>query len=120
MDNKDETQVRGSLHEMNVDQHPTVTICMRRNSLSAAGASRMSDGFSITVNGKSVRVRERTSIAAAVIMANEPSRFSVTGEARAPLCGMGICMECRATVNGVAHVRTCQVDCAPDMEVVTG
>ncbi len=50
---------------------------------------------SITVNGRPVRVAAGTSIAAALLMAGEPSRFSVTGEARAPLCGMGICMECR-------------------------
>jgi sarcosine oxidase subunit alpha len=80
----------------------------------------MSDGFSITVNGKTMRVREGTSVAVAVMMAKEPCRFSVNGEPRSPLCGMGICMECRATVNGVAHQRTCQLVCAAGMEVVTG
>jgi sarcosine oxidase subunit alpha len=55
-----------------------------------------------------------------MVMAGEPSRFSVRGEARAPFCGMGICMECRATVNGRQHQRTCQLACAPGMEVVTG
>jgi sarcosine oxidase subunit alpha len=59
-------------------------------------------------------------VAAAVVMAGEPCRFSVSGEPRGPLCGMGICMECRATVNGVPHRRTCQMTCAPGMEVVTG
>jgi sarcosine oxidase subunit alpha len=54
-----------------------------------------------------------------MVMANEPCRFSVTGQPRGPLCGMGICMECRATVDGVPHRRTCQVVCAPGMEVVT-
>lgn len=79
-----------------------------------------SEGFSITVNGKPVHVAAGTHVAAAVMMAGEPSRFSVRGEARAPLCGMGICMECRATVNGVAHRRTCQLVCEPGMEVATG
>lgn len=78
------------------------------------------EGFFITVNGKRVRVALGTSVVAAMMMAHEPSRFSVTGEARGPLCGMGICMECRATVNGVAHRRTCQMVCLPGMEVVTG
>ncbi|HBY64443.1 MAG TPA: hypothetical protein DEH78_31880, partial [Solibacterales bacterium] len=36
-------------------------------------------------------------------------RTSVGGQPRAPLCGMGVCYECRATVEGVPHVRTCQV-----------
>ncbi len=80
----------------------------------------MSESFSITVNGRAVRVAEGTSVAAAMMMANEPSRFSVQGEPRTPFCGMGICMECRATVNGVAQQRTCQLACAPEMEIVTG
>jgi hypothetical protein len=54
------------------------------------------------------------------MMAGEPCRFSVSGEARGPLCGMGICMECRATVDGVAQMRTCLLACAAGMEVVTG
>lgn len=80
----------------------------------------MSAGFFITVNGLRLQVAEGTSVAAAMVMANEPCRRSTQGEARAPLCGMGICMECRATVNGVAHTRTCQLICSPGMAVVTG
>jgi sarcosine oxidase subunit alpha len=76
--------------------------------------------FSITINGKSIFVDESTSVAAAMMMAGEPSRISVRGTERAPFCGMGICMECCATVNGRLHQRTCQVNCAPGMEVVTG
>jgi len=80
----------------------------------------MGDVFSITINGRRVQVTEGTSVAAALVMENLHCRVSVRGEVRAPFCGMGICMECRATVNGVAHRRTCQVLCAPGMEVVTG
>ncbi len=76
--------------------------------------------MTITVNGKTVSVAEGTTVAAAVMMAGEPTRLSVWGEPRAPLCGMGICMECRATVNGVAHRQSCQLICEPGMEVVTG
>ena len=82
-------------------------------------ARMKSEGISITVNGKPMQVAEDTSVAAAMMMANEPSRFCARGDARAPLCGMGICMECRATVNGVAQMRTCQLLCTPGMEVVT-
>lgn len=80
----------------------------------------MIEGYPIRVNGKRMKVPAGTSVAAALMMAGEPSRFSTTGEVRSPLCGMGICMECRATVDGVPHRRTCQVICAPGMEVVTG
>jgi len=79
----------------------------------------MSEGFLITVNGRGVRVSASTSVAVAIMMTNQPCRRSVSGEPRAPLCGMGICMECRATVNGIPHQRTCQVLCTPAMEVVT-
>jgi len=80
----------------------------------------MSGTFRITINGRPVWVAEGTSVAAAMIMSNEPCRLSVRREPRAPFCGMGICMECTATVNGVLHCRTCQVVCTPEMEVVTG
>lgn len=79
----------------------------------------MSESFSIKVNGQHVRVSESTSVAAAMVMANQPCRISVHGEPRGPLCGMGICMECRATVDGVQHRRTCHLLCTPEMEVVT-
>jgi sarcosine oxidase subunit alpha len=80
----------------------------------------MSESCSITVNGKQLRMAAGTSVAAAMMMAGEPCRFSVSGEARGPLCGMGICMECRATVDGVLHQRTCQLVCSAGMDVVTG
>jgi D-hydroxyproline dehydrogenase subunit gamma len=75
---------------------------------------------SLTVNGKPVQVSAGTSVAAAMMMAGEPCRLSVEGEARAPLCGMGICMECRVTVNGIPHRRSCQLICTPGMEVESG
>lgn len=80
----------------------------------------MTKELSIQVNGGTVRVGEGTSVAAAILMAQQPSRISVHGECRTPFCGMGICMECRATVNGVAQRRTCQMLCETGMEVVTG
>jgi len=84
----------------------------RKNALDAAE-------FSITVNGRPVRVTQGTSIAAAMLIAGEPCRTSVAGEPRAPLCGMGICMECRVTVNGAPHQRSCLLACTPGLEVVS-
>lgn len=80
---------------------------------------QMSQQIRLSINGREIEVREGTSVAAALMMAGESCRVSVHGEPRAPLCGMGICMECRATVNGVPHQRTCQMICAPVMKVVT-
>lgn len=77
------------------------------------------DEITITVNGKALYVPAGTTVAAAMLMAGEPCRRSVTGEPRAPLCGMGVCMECRVTVNGAPHERSCQMPCASGMDVVT-
>ena len=71
----------------------------------------------IIINGQKVFAGEGTSVAAAILSARQISRRSVQGEPRAPLCGMGICMECCATVNGVPHVRTCQQLCVEGMEI---
>ena len=77
--------------------------------------------MTITVNGKPVEVPEGAMVSAAIAIAGiDALRRSVTGEPRAPLCGMGICFECRVTVDGRAHVRSCQLPCRPGMEVRTG
>ena len=74
----------------------------------------------VTVNGKPVEVPPGTMVSAAVTLAGVTTfRRSVTGEARGPLCGMGICFECRVTVDGRPHVRSCQLLCRPGMEVRT-
>lgn len=73
----------------------------------------------LTVNGVSLGVEPGTTVAVALVMAGVASRKSVTGEARGPLCGMGICFECRATINGRAHSRSCQIECEPGMRVKT-
>jgi predicted molibdopterin-dependent oxidoreductase YjgC len=80
----------------------------------------LSQSFSITVDGRPLQVAPGTTIAAAILQANTISRTSVNGQPRQPLCGMGICYECRAQVDGRPHQRTCQVLCSPGMQVVTG
>ncbi len=74
----------------------------------------------VTVNGKPVEVPNGTMVSAAVALAGVTAfRRSVTGEPRAPLCGMGICFECRVTVDGRPHVRSCQTPCREGLEVRT-
>lgn len=73
----------------------------------------------LMVNGTAMSVAPGTTVAAAVLMAGAPTRRSVTGEPRGPLCGMGICFECRVTIDGVPHQRSCQILCAPGMSVST-
>jgi sarcosine oxidase subunit alpha len=77
------------------------------------------DPITLTVNGAPISVAAGTSVAAAILISGSPTRISVTGEPRAPLCGMGICFECRATINGAAHQRSCQVLCEAGMDVHT-
>lgn len=78
------------------------------------------DGLiSLTVDGTAVQVKPGTTVAAAVLMAASATRTSVTGQPRGPLCGMGICFECRVTIDGVPHQRSCQILCAPRMQVST-
>ena len=65
--------------------------------------------IALTVNGVTVAVASGTTVAAAVLLAGQPTRRSVSGESRGPLCGMGICFECRVTIDGVPHQRSCQI-----------
>jgi D-hydroxyproline dehydrogenase subunit gamma len=74
----------------------------------------------IRVNGRAVGVSPGTTVAAAVMAAGESGfRRSVKGEPRGPLCGIGICFECRVTIDGVPHSRSCQTLCQAGMEVRT-
>ena len=77
----------------------------------------MPEHIALMVNGSALSVKRGTSVAAAIMIAGSPCRTSVSGEPRAPLCGMGICFECRAIVNGLPHCRTCQMLCEPGMEI---
>jgi sarcosine oxidase subunit alpha len=79
----------------------------------------MPDRITLTINGSAFSVEQGTSVAAAIMIAGAHCRTSVSGEPRGPLCGMGICFECRAMVNGTPHSRTCQMLCDQGMEVVS-
>jgi D-hydroxyproline dehydrogenase subunit gamma len=73
-----------------------------------------------TINGSPISAPQGTTVTAALVNAEVATRRSVSGQVRSPLCAMGICMECCATVNGIKHVRTCQVNVQQGMNVVTG
>jgi D-hydroxyproline dehydrogenase subunit alpha len=55
----------------------------------------------------------RVTLAAARARADQPFRTSVTGEPRAPLCGMGVCHECRVTLGADAHQLACMLPDEP-------
>ncbi|SPL71102.1 (2Fe-2S)-binding protein [Acinetobacter stercoris] len=73
----------------------------------------------LCINEHLVSVPEGTSVAAAIFQAEIiTSRISVTGEKRTPFCGMGVCQECRVTING-KRVLACQTLCQHGMKVET-
>ena len=80
----------------------------------------MSDTIRIVVNGMEREV-DAGSMLASALLALDVRRFrdSVTGEPRAPLCGMGVCHECRVCVNGRRQVRSCMLSCRDRMRVET-
>jgi D-hydroxyproline dehydrogenase subunit gamma len=79
----------------------------------------MLNRFTVTVNGAQIVVTSGMTLAVAMAVAGQPCRTSVTGEPRAPLCGMGICFECRVAINGTPHRLACQIPCEPGMDVRT-
>jgi hypothetical protein len=77
----------------------------------------MPESVTLWVNGLPVQMEAESMVSAALLKAGVACRRSVTGEPRTALCGMGICFECRATVNGTPHRRTCQLTCREGMVV---
>lgn len=83
--------------------------------LNASSAS-----VALVVDSRPCIVPEATSVAAALLGAGIVAfRQSVTGQPRTPLCGMGICYECRLTIDGVANRRACLVTVADGMHIET-
>lgn len=71
------------------------------------------------VDGRALSVANGISVAAALAMgADGCSRTSVTGQRRAPLCGMGVCQECRVMIDGRRRL-ACQTLCRDGMHVDT-
>lgn len=74
----------------------------------------------LTINGRSIDVETGTTVAAALVIAGvNGSRLSVRGERRSALCGMGVCQECRVTIDGRAHALACQTLCREGQTVDT-
>ncbi len=68
----------------------------------------MTEPVRFTIDGRPAEAEPGVSLLAALWNDGARAlRSSVTGEARGPLCGMGTCFECRVTVDGQPHVRSC-------------
>lgn len=80
----------------------------------------MAERLTVHINGHAVEVPPGTSVAAAIALAEATGfRRSVTGQPRAPLCGMGVCFECRVTLQGQPHQLSCMTPCVAGLEVRT-
>lgn len=78
------------------------------------------DRIQLTIDDETVSVPSGTTVASALLaLGKSRMRTSVSGSPRAALCGMGICFECRVTIDGQPHRLGCQTLCEPGMEVRT-
>ncbi|MCJ1881604.1 (2Fe-2S)-binding protein [Pseudomonas nitroreducens] len=73
----------------------------------------------LILDGRPLRVTAGTTVAAALAQGGDgTTRTSVSGQRRAPLCGMGICQECRVIIDGQRRL-ACQTLCREGMQVET-
>lgn len=80
----------------------------------------MSSTIEVLANGKPIQVAPGATVAAMLMNAGISGfRTSVLGEPRGPLCGMGICQECRVTINDRRQQRSCLVLVEPGMRIET-
>lgn len=85
----------------------------------------MPELISVSIDGQETVVPAGATVIAAIAMAAgvqsqaAATRRSVSGMLRGPLCGMGVCHECRVTIDGRPHQLSCQALCRPDMVVET-
>ncbi|NZA25097.1 (2Fe-2S)-binding protein [Luteimonas sp. SJ-92] len=73
----------------------------------------------LVVDGRALVVLEGSSVAAAIAAAGGGFRRSCSGQPRAPVCGIGVCFECRVEIDGRPQQRACMIRAREGMEVVT-
>src|SRR5262245_14707466 len=68
----------------------------------------MPEAIGFSVDGRRASAKPGISVAAALENAGASAcRVSVTGDLRGPLCAMGICYECRVSIDGTPYRRAC-------------
>jgi NADPH-dependent 2,4-dienoyl-CoA reductase/sulfur reductase-like enzyme len=79
----------------------------------------MPERVRFTIDGRPAEAAAGASVLAALWNEGRRAvRTSVGGEPRGPLCGMGTCFECRVTIDGEPHRRSCVETVTEGMEVV--
>jgi NADPH-dependent 2,4-dienoyl-CoA reductase/sulfur reductase-like enzyme len=80
----------------------------------------MSEPPQVAVNGQALAFDPRISTAAALALTQTSIlRRSVGGQPRGPVCGMGVCFECRLTLDGQPQRLSCQLPARAGMEIQT-
>jgi D-hydroxyproline dehydrogenase subunit gamma len=84
------------------------------------GSERAAATVGIHVDGRPIVVSRDITLLAALWNARiQVTRTSISGAARGPLCAMGVCFECRVTIDGRPHQRACMTEVREGLEVVT-
>lgn len=73
----------------------------------------------LQVDGRSVTVPAGFSVAAAIAQVATVFGARKDASPRAPLCGMGVCFECRVRIDGADHQRACMTLVREGMRVET-
>ncbi len=81
----------------------------------------MPENAGLSLDGRPVAAERGITVAAALENAGLAAcRVSVTGSRRAALCAMGVCFECRVTIDGIPHRRACMEMVRDGMAIETG
>lgn len=73
--------------------------------------------IALSIDGEHRRVPVGLSVAAALsLCGDDRCLLSVSRQPRAPFCGMGVCQECRVTINGLRRL-ACQTLCQAGMRI---
>jgi predicted molibdopterin-dependent oxidoreductase YjgC len=77
--------------------------------------------FAIQLDGEAVPAEEGQTVAAALIAAGHRSwrRTRVANAPRGVFCGIGVCFDCLATINGRPNQRACLTEARPGDVVTT-
>jgi len=73
----------------------------------------------VRIDGRACEVPRGTNLAALLLTQGLACRPSMSGPARGPWCGMGVCGECRVTVDAGRSVLACLVRCEDGLCVQT-
>ena len=78
----------------------------------------MPSEFQFLFEGKPIAARNGQSVAAALIAVGERClRFDEAGNPKGVVCGIGVCWECRCSIDGVPDTRACMTLATPGLVV---